>query len=352
MIKVTINALSLPVSLLSQLRRVDEFNGAWKATQLLAPDRLSSLKHVATIESIGASTRIEGVTLSNIEIETLLRNLTSTSFRTRDEQEVAGYSDAMNVIFDAYGDFEISENHLKQLHGILLKYSEKDERHRGDYKTSSNSVGAFEDGKLKAIIFDTASPFETPLLMGQLIKWYEDVCQKDWHPLVIIGVFIVVFLAIHPFQDGNGRLSRALTTLLLLKFQYAYVPYVSLEGIIEDNKADYYKALQRTQRTLRSAEPDFVPWLTFFFSILEKQMETLRSRIEETKLIQHLPQLSVNILEAIQNHQRLSVSQLSDLLGMNRNTIRNHVYELLRDKRLAQHGEGRGVFYTMPIGSS
>lgn len=350
MIKIALDTLSLPVSMLSKIRRIDEFNGAWKATQLLAPERLLSLKHVATIESIGASTRIEGVTLSNIEIESFLKNLTSTSFRTRDEQEVAGYSDAMSVIFDSYDAFEISENHLKQLHGIVLKYSEKDKWHCGEYKTSTNSVGAFVDGKLKAIIFDTATPFETPLLMAELVKWFDDVCQKDWHPLVIIGVFIVMFLAIHPFQDGNGRLSRVLTTLMLLKFHYFYVPYISLEGIIEDNKADYYKALQQTQKTLRSEEPDFRPWLTFFFAALEKQMNTLRSRIEETKRIQHLPQLSLDILRSVQTHQRLSVSQLSDLLGMNRNTIRNHVYDLVRDKRLAQQGEGRGVFYTMPIG--
>lgn len=347
MINVNIRKFSVPINFLSKIRRIDEFSGAWKATQLLAPERLSSLKHVATIESIGASTRIEGVTLTNIEIEALLKDLTSTSFRTRDEQEVAGYADAMRTIFDCYEAFDISENHIKQLHAILLKYSEKDHGHLGEYKKLTNSIGAFVDGKLKAIIFDIASPFETPLLMEGLISWYETACEKDWHPLVIVGIFIVTFLAIHPFQDGNGRLSRALTTLMLMKFNYFYVPYVSLEGIIENNKTDYYKALQQTQKTLRSSEPDFNPWLNFFFSALEKQMGSMRARIEETKLIQHLPQISVKILEAVQTHQRLSVSQLSDLLEINRNTLRNHVYELIRDKRLVKHGEGRGVFYTI-----
>lgn len=347
MINVNIKKFSVPIKLLSKIRGIDEFSGAWKATQLLAPDKLSSLKHVATIESIGASTRIEGVTLTNIEIETLLKNLTSTSFCTRDEQEVAGYADAMRTIFDSYQAFDISENHLKQLYSILLKYSDKDQGHRGEYKKVTNSVGAFVDGKLKAIIFDTASPFETPLLMGGLINWYEAVCEEDWHPLVIVGIFIVTFLAIHPFQDGNGRLSRALTTLMLMKFNYLYVPYVSLEGVIENNKADYYKALQQTQKTLRFSEPDFNPWLNFFFAALEKQMNSMRARIEETKLIHQFSQLSVKILQAVQIHERLSVSQLSDLLGINRNTLRNHVYELMRDRRLKKHGEGRGVFYTI-----
>lgn len=347
MINVNIQKLSIPIHFLSKIRLIDEFNGAWKATQLLAPERLLSLKQVATIESIGASTRIEGVTLTNAEIETFLRNLASTSFRTRDEQEVAGYSDAMMTIYDSYGSFDISENHIKQLHAILLKYSDKDDGHRGEYKITTNSVGAFVDGKLKAIIFDTASPFETPLLMEGLIEWHENAVRENWHPLVIVGIFIVTFLAIHPFQDGNGRLSRALTTLMLLKFNYLYVPYVSLEGIIEDNKADYYKALQQTQATLRSSHPDFNPWLNFFFAVLEKQMNSMQARIEETKLIQQLSKLSMEILQAVQTHQRLSVSQLSHLLGVNRNTLRNHVYELLRDKRLTKHGEGRGVFYTI-----
>jgi Fic family protein len=339
--------LFLPIHLLSKIRRIDEFNGTWKAIQMLAPDRLSSLKHTATIESIGSSTRIEGVTLTNAEIETFLKNMKTTSFRSRDEQEVAGYADVMSVIFDHYEAIDLTENFIKQLHSILLKFAEKDESHRGSYKTSTNSVGAFIDGKLKAIIFETASPFETPLLMKNLIEWQEKMSEKDWHPLVIIGIFIVVFLAIHPFQDGNGRLSRALTTLMLLKNNYAYVPYISLEHIIEDNKGDYYNALQQTQRTLRSSKPDFYPWLSFFFMTLETQMNLLRKRINEIKGIQKLPKISIDIFNAIQTHQQLSIAQLSELLGINRNTIRNHVYQLAHNKYLKQNGHGRGVYYTI-----
>lgn len=347
MFKFTYDHLTLPVHLLSKIRRIDEFNGTWKAIQMLSPDRLSTLKHSATIESIGASTRIEGVTLSNAEIETFLKNMKTTSFRSRDEQEVAGYADLIAVIFENYEKIDISENFIKQLHSILLKFAEKDESHRGEYKTSTNSVGAFIDGKLKAIIFETASPFETPFLMKNLIEWHDDMLAKDWHPLVVIGIFIVVFLAIHPFQDGNGRLSRILTTLMLLKNNYQYVPFISLENIIEDNKADYYSALQQTQKTLRSSNPDFYPWLSFFFMILEKQMNLLKKRIKEIKGIQKLPKISEDIFNAIQTHQQLSIAQLSELLGINRNTIRNHVYQLVHDKYLKQNGQGRSVFYTI-----
>lgn len=333
--------------LLSKIRRIDEFNGTWKAVQMVAPDRLTSLKYSATIESIGASTRIEGVTLTDAEIETFLRNVKTTSFRSRDEQEVAGYADVISVNFDNYEKIDINENFIMQLHSILLKFSEKDEAHRGSYKTSTNSVGAFIDGKLKALIFETASPFEAPLLMKNLIERQEKMFENDWHPLVTIGIFIVIFLAIHPFQDGNGRLSRILTTLMLLKNNYPYVPYLSLEHIVEDNKADYYNALQQTQRTLRSREPNFYPWLSFFFMALETQVDTLSARINEIKGIQKLSKISMDILHAIQIHQQLSISQLSELLSINRNTIRNHVYQLVHRKYLRQNGQGRGVYYTI-----
>lgn len=347
MFSLNYDQLTLPIHLLSKIRRIDEFNGTWKAIQMLAPDRLSSLKQIATIESIGASTRIEGVTLTDAEIETFLKNMKTTSFRSRDEQEVAGYANVMDVIFDNYESIDITENFIQQLHSILLKFTEKDEVHRGSYKTSTNSVGAFVDGKLKAIIFETASPFETPLEMKSLIEWHDKMLEKDWHPLIIIGIFIVVFLAIHPFQDGNGRLSRSLTTLMLLKGNYSYVPYISLEHIVEDNKTDYYKALQQTQKTLRTSEPNFYPWLSFFLMTLETQMNLLRARINEIKKIQKLPKISMDIFNAVQIHQQLSIAQLSELLGINRNTIRNHVYQLVYSKYLKQNGQGRGVIYTI-----
>lgn len=342
-----IDTVFLPPYLLSYLQRIDEFNGVWKAVHLLAPDKLSRLRKTATIESIGASTRIEGVTLTDTQIETLLSNLSITSFASRDEQEVAGYADLMAVIFDQHEALDIQENHIKQLHSILLKYSVKDEPHRGNYKTSTNSVGAFLDGKLQAIIFETSSPFETPFHMEQLMTWYEKACAQNWHPLLITGVFVVVFLAIHPFQDGNGRLSRALTTLLLLKFKYAYAPYFSLEHLIEDNKADYYKALQQTQITLRKETPNFTPWLTFFFQMLDQQIHLLHQRIEDINLIQKMPPLSTQIIEALETHHSLSVKQLSDLLGVSRHTVRSHLYNLVKNRFLITQGSGRSVTYSL-----
>ncbi len=232
-----LDALQITPEILSLIARIDEFKGAWRALGTLAPDRLSALRRVATIESIGSSTRIEGSKLTDREVKHLLSNLAIQSFDTRDEQEVAGYAELMDLVFSSWQEIPFNENHIKQLHHILLRHSEKDARHRGQYKTNSNNVAAFdENGTHIGIVFETATPFDTPRLMAELVSWVNDERNKgQLHPLLIIAIFVVVFLEIHPFQDGNGRLSRVLTTLLLIQAGYAYVPYSSLESVIELN---------------------------------------------------------------------------------------------------------------------
>lgn len=238
---INTDTLHITPEVLSLIARIDEFKGAWRALGTLAPERLSALRKVATIESIGSSTRIEGSKLSDREVERLLSNLASQSFETRDEQEVAGYAELMDLVFSAWQDIPFNENHIKQLHQILLRHSAKDTRHRGQYKNTSNSVAAFDEtGAQIGIVFETASPFDTPRLMTELVDWVNTERDKgQLHALLIIAIFVVVFLEIHPFQDGNGRLSRVLTTLLLIQTGYAYVPYSSLESVIELNKEAY-----------------------------------------------------------------------------------------------------------------
>ena len=203
-----------------------------------APGRLNALRRVATIESIGSSARIEGSKLSDRDVKKLLSNLHIKYFETRDEQEVAGYAEMMELIFRSWEEIPLSENHIRQLHRDLLEYSGKDSRHRGECKTASNSVVAFDEaGKQAGIVFETAAPFGTPVLMGEVAAWTNKALEtKSLHPFLAIAVFIVVFLEIHPFQDGNGHLCRLLTTFLLLRSGYAYVPYGSLESVIEKNK--------------------------------------------------------------------------------------------------------------------
>ena len=260
------DTLQITPELLTLIAEIDEFKGAWRALGTLAPERLKALRRVATIESIGSSTRIEGSRLTDREVEDLLTKLDIKTFATRDEQEVAGYAEVMETIFQSWPDVPVTENHIRQLHRDLLRYSAKDERHRGAYKTLSNSVAAFdEQGRPIGVVFETASPFDTPRRMAELIAWLNEARELGrLHPLLVVAIFVVVFLEIHPFQDGNGRLSRALTALLLLQAGYVYVPYSSLESVVENSKESYYLALRQTQGTIRTDRPDWQPWLLCF----------------------------------------------------------------------------------------
>ena len=345
-----INTLKITPSILNLIAEIDEFKGSWKALGTLAPERLANLRKVATIESIGSSTRIEGAKLSDRQIETLLSNIDNKSFTTRDEQEVAGYADVMQILFDSWETIPISENYIKQLHSILLRYSDKDERHRGNYKSVDNHIEAFDaNGKSLGILFTTASPMMTPILMRELVEWTRDAfTDKQLHPLLIIGIFIVRFLAIHPFQDGNGRLSRVITTLLLLKSGYTYVPYSSLETVIEDNKDGYYLALRRTQRGLDADNPDWNPWLVFFLHSIKRQKDRLEIKLEREKIMRSsLPELSVSILELAKEHGRITTGEIENYTGASRSTIKTRINELIELKKLARNGKGRSTWYSL-----
>jgi Fic family protein len=346
----SLETLIITLEILSLIAEIDEFKGAWRAIGRIAPERLSSLRRVATIESIGSSTRIEGAKLSDRDVERLLLNLQIGSFTTRDEQEVAGYAEIMNTIFSHWENIPSTENHIKQLHRDLLIHSEKDERHRGAYKTLNNHVEAFdENGKSPGVVFATAAPFDTPRLMAELVSWVRAREEaKDLHPLLIIAIFIVVFLEIHPFQDGNGRLSRVLTTLLLLRAGYSYVPYSSLESVIEQSKEGYYLALRRTQGTIRTSKPDWNPWLEFFLRALQQQKRRLEKKIERERIILgDLPELSVQILELARERGRVSVAEVAKVTGISRNTVKVHLRTLADQGHLTRHGAGRGAWYAL-----
>ena len=335
---------------LKLIARIDEFKGAWRALGTLAPDRLSALRRVATIESIGSSTRIEGSKLSDREVERLLSNLQIKSFDTRDEQEVAGYAELMDLVFSSWQDIPVTENHIRQLHQILLRYSEKDIWHRGSYKTNSNSVAAFdENGTQIGIVFQTATPFDTPRLMTELVTWIQQERESgQLHPLLVIALSVVVFLEIHPFQDGNGRLSRALTTLLLLHAGYAYVPYSSLESVVEQNKEAYYLALRQTQGTIRTDAPNWQPWLVFFLRSLAEQVRRLEKKVEREKIVlASLPELSLQIVEFAREHGRVTIGEAIKLTGASRNTLKQHFRALVERGHLNQQGGGRGVWYEL-----
>jgi len=345
------DTIQITPELLILLSEVDEFKGAWRALGTLAPERLNALRHVATIESIGSSTRIEGSKLTDREVEQLLSKLEIKKFDSRDEQEVAGYAETMEMVFHAFSDIHITENHLKQLHRDLLRYSQKDERHRGEYKKLSNNVVAFDaDGKMVGIVFETASPFDTPRRMSDLLAWLKDTRELGrLHPLLIVAVFVVTFLEIHPFQDGNGRLSRILTTLLLLQTGYAYVPYSSLESVIEHSKEGYYLALRQTQQSIHSDVPNWQPWLMFFMRALQQQKRRLAVKVEREKgALAALSELAVKILDYVRDHGRVTTRDMVRETGASPNTLKTTFSRLVKKGLLVRHGGGRSTWYGLP----
>lgn len=344
-----IDSLHITVEILALVSEIDEFKGAWRALGTLAPERLSALRRVATIESIGSSTRIEGSKLTDAEVERLLANLDIKSFESRDEQEVAGYAQVMEMIFAHFDAIDLTENHVTQLHRDLLAFSNKDARHRGAYKTLANNVSAFDsDGKEIGVIFETATPFETPKRMQELIEWTRNALnEQSLHPLLVVAIFTVVFLEIHPFQDGNGRLSRVLTTLLLMRSGYAYVPYTSLESVIENSKEGYYLALRQTKKTIRSPKPNWQPWAVYFLRALQQQKRRLERKIERERLVLGtLPELSLQIVEAIKERGCMTIGEIVNLTGANRNTVKKHLATLVEANHLTQHGTGKGTWYS------
>lgn len=344
------NTLQISAEILQLIAAVDEFKGSWRALGKIAPEQLTSLKRIATIESIGSSTRIEGSRLSDKEIDQLLSNLEAHTFSTRDEQEVVGYAEVMNLLFQNYEQIPLSESYIRQLHHALLQYSEKDYWHRGNYKKSPNNVEAFgPDGKSLGVIFEPASPFEVPMQMEELVTWANEAfADKKLHPLLIIAIFVVVFLAIHPFQDGNGRLSRVLTTYLLLKEGYVYVPYSSMEAVIEQSKEAYYLSLRQTQGTLRTDAPNWQPWLLFFLKAVQKQKDRLAVKLErEHILFNQLADLSLQIMEAVKARGRITISEAVAVTNGNRNTVKKHLEALLTSGYLIKRGATKGAWYEL-----
>jgi len=340
---------------------IDEFKGEWQALGHLPPDRLQSLRRVATIESVGSSTRIEGARLSDREVEQFLGVLEADSFQSRDEEEVAGYAYVMETVQSAWQDLPLTQSIVFQLHRDLLRHSTKDERHRGNWKSLPNHVAAFDAaGKEVGIVFETASPFETPQRMETLLQWHaQEEAEATMHPLLRIGAFVVEFLAIHPFQDGNGRLSRILTNLLLLRAGYTYVSFSSLESVIEQHKEGYYRALRRTQTSLQQQQgtADWEPWLLFFLRSLTTQFKNLRQRLEDTRVMsespgtlpEYLSPLAGKLLVLLGQRETLTLAEATEALGANRNTLKLKFKELVDAGEAKLYGKGRGAHYRQVV---
>mgnify|MGYP006284914461 FL=1 len=334
--------------IMQKLSVIDTFKGNWKAIEDSDNRYLKELRKIATIESIGSSTRIEGATLTDEEVEKLLKSVKITRLQSREQQEVVGYYEALEVILENYPDIELSERYIHQLHSILLKYSEKDQKHKGQYKNLSNQVVAnYPDGTQRTI-FRTTEPHLTPNEMQELITWTNERIEKqDQHPLMIAATFVYEFLSIHPYQDGNGRLSRLLTTLLLMKHDYKFIQYVSFENIIESRKDDYYRALMEGQKNRYKEDEKIGSWILFFLDCLIALTQRLEAKYEtynKLKLVLNVRQQQ--IMEYIKEFKTVKIGDIeSHLPQYSRNTLKKDLAFLVKEGLLLKTGEKKGTQY-------
>jgi Fic family protein len=338
---------NIPQNLWSVINQIDELKGRWIGGATLNPQALGRLKRSVLVTSSGASTRIEGAKLSDEDIEKMMRGLSMQKFADRDKQEVQGYYELLNNVFNAAEKIPFTESSIKHLHKELLKYVEKDKLHRGKYKRTENRVEMVNEvGESIGVLFDTTPAWLTPKQMQELVEWTrETIYLKEIHPLLIIANFLVEFLNIHPFQDGNGRLSRVLTNLMILQAGYAYMPYVSHEKLVEDNKAEYYVALRKSQKSFKTENPDIVPWLEFFFNILltqAKQAIELLSRENVERLFS--PKQSV-VWRYLLQVAEATPGEISKNTKVARPTVSQALSMLLRLKKVERIGQGRTTRY-------
>lgn len=337
----------IPAEIWSKITKIDELKGQWIAGAKLSPQVLGRLKRSVLITSTGASTRIEGAKLSDEDIEKMMRGISVQKFTDRDSQEIKGYFELLENVFDAWKNIKFNENTIKHFHQELLKYVEKDKWHRGEYKKQENKVHMVDEaGNSVGVLFDTTPAYLTPKEMQELIDWTKEaIDKKSHHPLLTVGNFLVEFLNIHPFIDGNGRISRVLTNLLLLKEGYLYMPYISHEKLIEDNKPDYYMALRRSQKTFKTKHENIIPWLDFFLTILLKQSEMAVDLLSKENIERLLTEKQFAVWDYLQKVDRATPREISEKTKVAYPTVRQAIDKLMRLKKVERIGQGRSTSY-------
>ncbi|EKD56626.1 MAG: hypothetical protein ACD_58C00131G0001 [uncultured bacterium] len=338
---------SIPAEIISKIAKIDELKGSWITGAQLSPQILGRLKRSVLITSTGASTRIEGVQLSDEDIEKVMRGINIQKFTDRDKQEVKGYYELLENIFNSWDSLKFNESSIKHFHKELLKYSDKDQGHLGDYKFGANKVVAYDhEGKEIGVIFNPTLPHLTPKEMMELVDSTNFLLtEKKYHPLLIIANFLVEFLKIHPFQDGNGRISRVLTNLLLLQASYLYMPYVSHEKLVEDNKTEYYLALRRSQKTFQSKKENITPWLDFFFTILLKQSQFAIELLSKENIEKLLSEKQLAVWKFLQQIEIAGTGDIVDGTNIPRPTVKQALDVLLKLKKIERIGQGRSARY-------
>jgi len=338
---------NLSTDICQKLIKIDRLKGQWISGAKLSPQVLGRLKKSVLITSTGASTRIEGSKMTDEDIERMIRGIHIQNFRDRDKQEVEGYYELLQNIFSSWKTIKFSESTIKHFHKELLKYVDKDKEHKGEYKKTENKVHMVNElGGSIGILFDTTRAYLTPKEMQELVEWTDKALEKqNYEPLIIIGNFIIEFLNIHPFKDGNGRLSRVLTNLLMLKSDYLFMPYASHEKLIEDNKPEYYISLRKSQKTFKTKKPDISYWFDFFLDVILKQSQMAVDLLLEENIEKLLSKKQLLVWEYLQTVEEAPPIEIAKRTKVKRPTVNQILSKLLKLEKIEKIGLGRGTRY-------
>ena len=305
------------------------------------PEELEKLVEIAKIQSTEASNAIEGIVTTNTRIRQLVEEKTTP--RNRNEQEIAGYRDVLNIIHESFEAIPITQNYILQLHKIL--YSHMNNPAAGRTKTVQNYISAaYPDGRTQ-ILFTPLSPYETPEALDRICEEYNRVIGNlELEPLIAIPVFIHDFLCIHPFNDGNGRMSRLLTTLLLYRSGFYVGKYISLEAKIAGNKDLYYNALLASQNGWHEGEDDPVPFIKYLLGTVLAAYRDFEDRfaIVETKR-SALEMVRLASRNKIGHFTKQDIRELCPSLSVS--SVEGALRKLVASGELKREGSGKNTFY-------
>ena len=337
------------------LIEIERFQGIWRHTTTKhSASFIKSLMKTTIITSSGASTRIEGSLLDDKQVSELIdRGCKITKVSSRSEREVAGYVKALTFIYQNYDQLDVSEKSIRELHQLLT--SELSNRdlpaiQRGAYKNVPNDVVEKNEktGEEKVWFHTTPPGPQTATAMNELISDYQKISRREDQPqLPLIAAFIVHFLAIHPFRDGNGRLSRLMTTWLFLRAGYDWAQYSSHEKVIEDNKERYYIALRNAQKTFRNGPIKYSDWLEFFFMVTEKQIEFLHKEISRQLPVSQMNDNERRVFEVIKENGICTPAFIRKHVPLGPDGLRSLLQRLTERKLIKPVGEKRGRKYKM-----
>ena len=334
-----LDTLSLSPQDGSTLKALGEFRGKQELYRHQTPEVLAGLRATAVVESSESSNRIEGIHAAPKRVEALV--LRSSTPRNRSEQEIAGYRDALNLIHESGPEMGFSVNVILQLHTMLYRYHPAD---GGRWKATQNEIVERDpSGKITRVRFAPPGPIETPILMDGLVAEYKRAIQEGEEPAIVIPLAILDFLCIHPFRDGNGRMARLLTLMLLYHFGYEVGRYISLERIIEESKDTYYEALEASSLGWHDGAHNPTPWLNYLWGALIRAYDEFEDRVGT--LLSGRGSKTQQIKAAVRRRiEPFSITDIEgDCPGVSRDMVR-HVLRQMRDDGLIEvRGRGRGA---------